>query len=322
MRKFLFLPGLMIMMLFLCTSCTFHTYHFGVANRAATVPDDFGETEAAIARAEQSEGAKYCPEKIARAKELAHDGAAIYWTCQNTASSKLLAEARELAKEAEECGPKAAAAAPAPIELPVPACTLAVSPTYIDKGKTAKLSWSSQNSTRCNIKPNIGPVDPQGSMTITPSADTVYTLTCSGEGGKATSDARITVESPAPPAPSREELCMALHIEFDTDKAVINSAYFKEVEKVADFMHQYPQVKGAIEGHTDNVGGANYNLRLSQRRAESIVKMLVETYGIDKSRLSAKGYGLTKPISDNRSAAGKQKNRRTVANFGCVSVEK
>jgi outer membrane protein OmpA-like peptidoglycan-associated protein len=312
MRKFLFLPGLMIMMLFLCTSCTFHTYHFGVANRAATVPDDFGETEAAIARAEQSEGAKYCPEKIAKAKELAHDGAETYWACNNTASSNLLAEARQLAKEAEECGPQVAA--PAPIELPVPACTLAVSPTYIDKGKTAKLSWSSQNSTRCNIKPNIGPVDP--------SADTVYTLTCSGEGGKATSDARITVESPAPPAPSREELCMALNIEFDTDKAVIKSAYFKEVEKVAVFMGKYPQVKGTIEGHTDNVGSANYNLRLSQRRAESIVKMLVEKYGIDESRLSSRGFGLTRPIADNRKIDGRQKNRRTVANFGCVSIEK
>jgi OmpA-OmpF porin, OOP family len=317
MKKIFYLPSLMSMILFLCTSCTLHTYHFGVANRAATVPDNFGETEAAIARAEQSEGAKYCPEKIAKAKDLAHDGAEIYWACQNTASSKLLAEARQLAKEAEECGPQVAP--PAPVKIPAPTCNLAVSPTSIIKGKTANLSWSSQNATRCSIKPDIGHVDYQGSMTITPSADTAYTLTCSGEGGKATSDARITVETPAP---TMEELCMALHIEFDTDKAVIKPAYFKEVEKVASFMIKYPQVKGTIEGHTDNVASANYNLKLSQRRAESIVTMLVGKYGIDKSRLLAKGYGLTKPIADNKTKEGKQKNRRSVANFGCVSVEK
>jgi OOP family OmpA-OmpF porin len=159
-------------------------------------------------------------------------------------------------------------------------------------------------------------------MTITPMADTVYTLACSGEGGKASSDAQVTVETPPPAAPPKEELCMALNIEFDTDKAVIKPAYFNEVEKVANFMKNYPQVKGTIEGHTDNVGSANYNLKLSQRRSESIVEMLADKYGIEKSRLLAKGYGLTRPIADNMTKEGKQKNRRTEANFGCVSVEK
>jgi hypothetical protein len=104
------LTGLMIMVLFLSTSCT--TYHFGVANRAATVPDDFGQTEAVLARAEQSQGAQYCPDKIAQAKELARQGAEVYWACQNTESSRLLAEARRLAEEAEGCGPQGAATPP------------------------------------------------------------------------------------------------------------------------------------------------------------------------------------------------------------------
>jgi OOP family OmpA-OmpF porin len=312
MKKLVALPSLMIMVLFLCTSCTFHTYHFGVANRAAMVPDDFGQTEVAIAHAEQSEGAKYCPEKIAKAKELAHDGAEVYWQCRNTESSRLLAEARQMAQEAEECGPKVAAVAPK-----LPECNLAVSPDSVMKGQSAKLSWSSQNANKLNIRPNIGPVEPHGSMTITPAADTAYTLTCAGEGGKATSDAKITVETPP-----KEELCMALHIEFDTDKANIKPEYSEEVEKVANFMKTYPKVKGAIEGHTDSVASEGYNLKLSQRRAESVVKMLVEKYGIDESRLMAKGYGLTKPIASNKTKEGRQKNRRTVANFGCVTVEK
>ncbi len=133
MKKLLILQGLMVSILFLCTSCALHTYHFGVQNRAATVPDDFGETEAAIAHAEQSAGAQYCPDKIARAKELAHDGAETYWSCHNTEASNLLAEARKMAKAAEECGPVGAAPAPAPVAAvpaasPAPQCYLNASP--------------------------------------------------------------------------------------------------------------------------------------------------------------------------------------------------
>jgi hypothetical protein len=91
MKKCLLLSGLMIMILSLASSCV--TYHFGVKDRALHVPDDFGQTEAAIARAEQSPGAKYCPEKIAQAKELATKGAEVYWTCDNVGSSRLLKEA-------------------------------------------------------------------------------------------------------------------------------------------------------------------------------------------------------------------------------------
>ncbi len=115
---------------------------------------------------------------------------------------------------------------------------------------------------------------------------------------------------------------MTLDIEFATNKSDIRPAYVKEVEKVANFMKKFPQIRGTLEGHTDNVGSAKYNMKLSQRRADSVMKMLVEKYGIDKSRLAAKGYGLTRPIADNKTVEGRQKNRRTVANFGCVTVEK
>ncbi len=80
MKKSFFLLMVMIMFLFLGTSCT--TYHFGVPDRAVGVPAEFDQTEAAIAQAEQSQGAKYCPEKIARAKELAKKGAETYWACR------------------------------------------------------------------------------------------------------------------------------------------------------------------------------------------------------------------------------------------------
>lgn len=317
MKMHLPLLGLMVAVLSLSTSCTYHTYHFGVANRAAMVPDDFGQTEVALAEARQSQGAGYCPEKVAQAEELAHKGAEVYWACRNTESSELLAQARQLAKEAEGCGPKAVAAPPAPVKMKPPTCNLTVSPSSITKGRTATLSWSSMNSDDCNIQPGIGPVETSGRMDITPRADTAYTLTCTGEGGKATSKTEVKVVVPQPPAPAREDLCMSLKIEFDTDKSEIKPAYFDQVEKVADFMKKYPQLKGTIEGHTDNVGGAGYNQRLSQRRADSVMRMLIDKYGIDRSRLTATGYGLSRPIADNGTKEGRQKNRRTLANFGC-----
>lgn len=112
MKKSFFLLMVMIMFLFLGTSCT--TYHFGVPDRAVGVPAEFDQTEAAIAQAEQSQGAKYCPEKIARAKELAKKGAETYWACRTDEAMDLLAEARQLAKEAESCQPPSRATAPPP----------------------------------------------------------------------------------------------------------------------------------------------------------------------------------------------------------------
>ncbi len=64
-----------------------------------------------------------------------------------------------------------------------------------------------------------------------------------------------------------------------------------------------------IEGHTDNVGGAGYNKALSQSRANSVMTWLVKT-GVDKTRITAKGFGLEKPIGDNKTEAGRKENRR------------
>jgi len=213
----------------------------------------------------------------------------------------------------------ASIAVAAPAMPQAPNCNISVTPASIMKGETATLNWTSQNATDCVIQPDIGAVKPEGSMAITPSTDTAYTLACTGPGGTATSKTDIAVTTPAP---TMEELCMTLNIEYDNDKSIIKPPYYGEVEKVANFMKRFPQIKGTIEGHTDSNATAKYNVKLSQRRSAGVVKMLVEKYGIDKSRLGAKGYGEAQPIADNKTKAGRQQNRRTVANFGCVSVEK
>lgn len=115
------------------------------------------------------------------------------------------------------------------------------------------------------------------------------------------------------PPPERMKYCVSLNLEFDIDKAEIRPEYQDEVARVGDLMKKYPETTADIEGHTDDVGNDGYNMQLSQRRAESVVKDL----GVDPSRLTAKGYGETKPIADNTTDAGRQKNRRINAVIDC-----
>lgn len=198
-----------------------------------------------------------------------------------------------------------------------PTSSLSVTPLSIAQGETATLSWTSENATKCGILPDIGPVKTQGTMTIKPAADTTYTLTCTGQGGTTSSAANIGVAAPKP-APTPEQLCVTLNVEFATGKADISAKYHDEIAKVANFMKEYPDVKGVVEGHTDNKGGKAFNDKLSLRRAQSVKNYIVKKFGIDASRLATKGYGFSKPVADNATAAGRQKNRRIVANFGCV----
>jgi outer membrane protein OmpA-like peptidoglycan-associated protein len=76
-------------------------------------------------------------------------------------------------------------------------------------------------------------------------------------------------------------------------------------------MESDKDIKLSIEGHTDNVGKDDYNQTLSEQRANSVRAYLLSK-GIDESRLIAQGFGETQPIADNKTAAGKAKNRRVV----------
>jgi OmpA-OmpF porin, OOP family len=122
----------------------------------------------------------------------------------------------------------------------------------------------------------------------------------------------------AEPTPEKMKYCVNMDIEFDIDKAEIRPQYHDEVAKVGDFMKKYPTTTAVIEGYTDEVGSDDYNMKLSQRRAESVINYLVEKFGIERSRLSAKGYGPTRRIAYNNTAEGRQKNRRINAIIDCV----
>jgi len=122
----------------------------------------------------------------------------------------------------------------------------------------------------------------------------------------------------AQPTPGHYKYCITLKSEFDIDQALIRPEYHDEIAKVGNFMQKYPSTTAVIEGHTDNVGNAQYNMDLSQRRAQAVVDYLVDKFNIDRSRLTARGYGMTRPIADNATDEGRQKNRRIEAIIDCA----
>jgi outer membrane protein OmpA-like peptidoglycan-associated protein len=99
-------------------------------------------------------------------------------------------------------------------------------------------------------------------------------------------------------------------IYFDFNQATIKPESKPALDNAAKILTDNPTIKVEIQGHTDSVGSSDYNLKLSDRRAQSVVNYLVQNYGIDVNRLTAKGYGKTMPIADNSTAEGRALNRR------------
>lgn len=99
-------------------------------------------------------------------------------------------------------------------------------------------------------------------------------------------------------------------IQFEVGKAMLTYNSKKLVEEIASVMNQYQNIELLeIAGHTDSIGDATYNLKLSQSRADAVKKQLIGS-GVDESRLRAVGYGEDFPIADNNTEDGKYQNRR------------
>lgn len=110
-----------------------------------------------------------------------------------------------------------------------------------------------------------------------------------------------------------EAVSKQLDINFDSGKAVVKDEYKAQIAEVATLLKQYPATKAEIQGHTDASGKKASNDKLSQARADAVKDVLVKEMGVDASRVSAKGYGSSKPVADNKTAEGRAKNRRVIA---------
>ena len=108
---------------------------------------------------------------------------------------------------------------------------------------------------------------------------------------------------------TKEKIELKQKVHFATNKSRIMPDSFAMLSEIADVLKQRPEIKIRIEGHTDSRGSLKHNMKLSQARADSVRDFLVEK-GVDPTRMESRGFGPTQPIDDNRTAKGREMNRR------------
>jgi OOP family OmpA-OmpF porin len=96
---------------------------------------------------------------------------------------------------------------------------------------------------------------------------------------------------------------------FDFDSAEIKSEAHPMLNEASDILKKNPEINFEVDGHTDNIGPAEYNMKLSERRANAVMEYFVSK-GVDAKQLTIKGFGLTKPAASNDTKEGRAKNRR------------
>ncbi len=98
-------------------------------------------------------------------------------------------------------------------------------------------------------------------------------------------------------------------VTFSVDSDVVLPGLYTELDRIAQILIKYPQTTIVVEGHTDSTGSDTYNQALSERRAWSVQRLLVER-GVNQSRITAIGYGESRPVATNDTPEGRQMNRR------------
>ena len=118
----------------------------------------------------------------------------------------------------------------------------------------------------------------------------------------------VRVDMPLEPIKTGSKMTLK-NIFFDFNSASLKQESHVELDKLVAIMKANPSIRVEIGGHTDNVGTAAYNMKLSGDRAKSTVEYLVSK-GVDVKRIESKGYGMTTPIASNDTEEGRSKNRR------------
>ena len=131
--------------------------------------------------------------------------------------------------------------------------------------------------------------------------------------------APVAKAAPAPaPAPVVEEapevrtITIRLNVEFEFNRDTVKAVYGDQLEAIAAAMRVHEDIELVLEGHTDSRGSDSYNADLSNRRAIAVKRKIAEDYGIASDRISAVGYGESRPIATNDTDEGRARNRRVV----------
>lgn len=123
------------------------------------------------------------------------------------------------------------------------------------------------------------------------------------------------VDSQGCPLPVAQVASIKLKVNFAFDSDKVQEKYFTDLGELAKFLKRFDEVDVAIEGHTDSTGSETYNQQLSQRRAEAVVDVLVNQFGIARDRLKPQGFGEANPVASNDTAEGRAENRRVMASL-------
>lgn len=114
------------------------------------------------------------------------------------------------------------------------------------------------------------------------------------------------------PIPVEEVARVELLVNFEFDRSEVRPQYFDEIEEVANFMAQYPDVVVELEGHTDSTGTDEYNQGLSERRANAVRDVMINRFNVRASRITARGFGESQPATSNSTREGRAQNRRVI----------
>ena len=217
---------------------------------------------------------------------------------------------------------KVAATAPLPPPPTAPTASLTASPETLEKGQSTTLTWETANANEVSIDAagitteTLGSLQSKGSMQVTPTDSTTYTLVAKGPGGKETASTRVTVTVPAPPpAPpaevSEDELFRRNvgDVYFDFDASDIRPDQQTTIQRDAAFLTGHPNLSFTVEGHCDERGSIEYNLALGDKRANTVKQMLVAG-GVSSANVKPISFGKEKPACDEHDESCWQQNRR------------
>jgi peptidoglycan-associated lipoprotein len=197
-----------------------------------------------------------------------------------------------------------------------------VEPSVIERGQSATLRWSVNNSTTITIDNGVGDVQSSGTRRITPGETTTYRLAAAGPNGTVNGTTTVTVTNPAPPTAPISANRTTLDSEVNT---LLQDAYFdydsnqiradardvlaKDADALKKIFGDFPNASVIVEGHCDERGSAEYNLGLADQRASS-TKEYLTSLGVPAAKLKTVSYGKERPQCTEATEECYQRNRR------------
>ena len=227
------------------------------------------------------------------------------------------------------CGKKTAPINPASTAptvaapTPAPTASLTADPLAIDLGSSVVLNWRTTDSTSVTID-GIGPVNVNGTQTVSPSSSTNFHLVAKGDGGTVEANVRVTVRVPVAPtvpveaattnttADMGSEEVFHQNVQdmyFDYDSASLRPDGEAAAVKSASYLVAHPDIRIVIGGYCDDRGSAEYNLALGENRANAAKTALVNA-GVAPARVRVVSYGKEKQFCTDETEACWQQNRR------------